>query len=176
MELDDKNINTDLGDLDDNNINTDLGDLDDTHIDTALSELIIHRLKLDVAIKYLQEIRGEKPDKIDLKIDLKVEASEIADFCVNHFGVDLREKIRSQDHIWSRCFYFFLSKSYTRSSLEKIGNEVNLNHATVINGFKRHKDMKEYKDAEYLRYIDKAEECFTTHLLTLSNKTNEDEN
>ena len=162
--------------LDDKNINTDLSDLDDTHIDTALSELIIHKLKLDVAIKYLQEIRGEKPDKIDLKIDLKVEASEIADFCIDHFGVDLREKIRSQDHIWSRCFYFFLAKTYTRLSLEKIGNEVNLNHATVINGFKRHKDMKSYKDAEYLRFISKAQECFLTHFENLTNKTKEDEN
>ena len=148
-------------------------ELDDKNIDTALSELIIHRLKLDIAIQSLQEIRGEIKPK---KLDLKVEISEIANFCIDHFGVDLREKIRSQDHIWSRCFYFFLAKTYTSSSLEKIGNEVNLNHATVINGFKRHKDMKEYKDAEYLRYIDKAEECFTTHLLTLSNKTNEDEN
>ena len=173
MELDDKNINTDLGDLDDNNINTDLSDLDDTHIDTALTELIIHRVKLDVAIKSLQEIRGEiKTDKIDLK----VEASEIADFCIDHFGVDLREKIRSQDHIWSRCFYFFLAKTYTRLSLEKIGNEVNLNHATVINGLKRHQDMKSYRDAEYLRFISKAQECFLTHFENLTNKTNEDEN
>tara|TARA_R110000851_G_scaffold126056_2_gene257276 strand:+ start:5712 stop:6161 length:450 start_codon:yes stop_codon:yes gene_type:complete len=148
-------------------------ELDDKNIDTALSELIIHRLKLDIAIQSLQEIRGEIKPK---KLDLKVEISEIANFCIGHFGVDLREKIRSQDHIWSRCFYFKLAKTYTRSSLEKIGNEVNLNHATVINGLKRHQDMEDYKDADYLRFIDKAEECFTTHLLTLSNKTNEDEN
>jgi len=148
-------------------------ELDDKNIDTALSELIIHRLKLDIAIQSLQEIRGEIKPK---KLDLKVEISEIANFCIGHFGVDLREKIRSQDHIWSRCFYFFLAKTYTSSSLEKIGNEVNLNHATVINGFKRHKDMKEYKDAEYLRYIDKAEECFITHFENSTNKTNEDEN
>tara|TARA_R110000803_G_scaffold3492_2_gene11740 strand:- start:419 stop:868 length:450 start_codon:yes stop_codon:yes gene_type:complete len=148
-------------------------ELDDNNIETALSELIIHRLKLDIAIKSLQEIRGEiKPKKLDLKVDI----SEIANFCIDHFGVDLRQKIRTQDHIWSRCFYFKLAKTYTSSSLEKIGNEVNLNHATVINGLKRHQDMKAYKDAEYLRFIDKAEECFENHLLNLTNKTNEDEN
>ena len=148
-------------------------ELDDKNIDTALSELIIHRLKLDIAIQSLQEIRGEIKPK---KLDLKVEISEIANFCIDHFGVDLRQKIRTQDHIWSRCFYFKLAKTYTSSSLEKIGNEVNLNHATVINGLKRHQDMKAYKDAEYLRFIDKAEECFENHLLNLTNKTNEDEN
>ena len=159
--------------LDNNNIDTALSELNDDNIDIALSELTIQRLKLDIAIQSLQEIRGEIKPK---KLNLKVEISEIANFCIDHFGVDLREKIRTQDHIWSRCFYFILCKTYTRSSLEKIGNEVNLNHATVINGLKRHQDMKGYKDSEYLRFIDKAEQCFEDYLLTLSNKKYENEN
>ena len=142
-------------------------ELDDKNITAALGELKIQRLKLDIAINSLQEIRGEiKPKKLDLKIDV----SEIVKFCIGHFKIDLAENNRTTPYKWARFFYFILCKTYTRSSLEKIGNEVNLNHATVINGLKRHQEMLDYKDEDYLRYIETAEECFTTHLLTLSNK------
>lgn len=98
-------------------------------------------------------------------IDLNLSLDTISDFVSEWFGVNIHERNRSHSYMWPRFFFFYLSKRYTRLTLDKIGRKLKMHHATVIHGSRRHKEMTDYNDVEYLRCINGAEAGFISHIL-----------
>jgi chromosomal replication initiation ATPase DnaA len=100
-------------------------------------------------------------------MDLNINIDTISEFVSEWFGVNISKRNRTQGYMWPRFFYFYLSKRYTRLTLDRIGRKVKMHHATVLHGSRRHEEMIEYNDKDYMRCIAGAEEGFITYLLKL---------
>ena len=59
---------------------------------------------------------------------------DIKDFCDIYFGYDIAKKSRRRHFIDARNAYYKICQKYTYYTLENIGDQVQRNHASVING------------------------------------------
>ena len=55
----------------------------------------------------------------------------------NVTNIDITKESRKREIVEARCIYYKISKLYTKSSLDKIGELLNKNHATVLHGIKK---------------------------------------
>ena len=77
----------------------------------------------------------------------------IADKVSSSLDVDVRSKRRKRDCVYARVIYYKLCKEYTHHTLERIGKEVNKDHASVYVGLKQFDSMSFYKDNYWKAYI-----------------------
>ena len=77
----------------------------------------------------------------------------IADKVSTYLDVDVRSKRRKRDCVYARVIYYKLCREYTHHSLERIGNEVSKDHASVYVGLKQFDSMSFYKDNYWKAYI-----------------------
>lgn len=74
-----------------------------------------------------------------------IELKEIVDVLEKNLGYKITLKSRKRHIIYGRYLYYSLAKKLTNHSLESIGNEVNLDHTTVIHGLKMFEHLKTYE-------------------------------
>jgi len=65
----------------------------------------------------------------------------IKELVEKHFRQNIDTESRERNLIYMRAIYYKLCHENTRHSLHKIGNYVNRNHATVINGIRTFDDV-----------------------------------
>ena len=93
-------------------------------------------------------------------------------------GIDITERNRKRIFVDTRFAYFALAKKYTINSLTDIGNAVNVNHATVINGLTKHESFISINDAEYVNYYNHIALSYEGYIYRMKQeelKQNEDE-
>lgn len=68
-----------------------------------------------------------------------IELETILNVINKEFSTNLKKdyKTRKRDKVILRYFYFLISRKYTKKSLESIGELLNKDHATVLNGLKK---------------------------------------
>jgi hypothetical protein len=57
---------------------------------------------------------------------------EIIEKVSNEFGIDITKRTRKREYIYARAVYFKLAQDIFRRSLTSIGNDIGLDHATVL--------------------------------------------
>jgi len=77
----------------------------------------------------------------------------LADKVSRHLDVDIRSKRRKRECVYARVIYYKLCKEYTHHTLERIGREVNKDHASVYVGLKQFASMAYYKDNYWKAYM-----------------------
>lgn len=70
----------------------------------------------------------------------KILESIITSVSVN-YGLDITEPTRKTEHVAGRTTYYMIAREKTDLSLEKIGNQVGKDHASVINALKKAKGL-----------------------------------
>lgn len=84
----------------------------------------------------------------------KITLESIAEKVNRHLDTDVRSKLRKREYVYGRVIYYRIARDLTHHTLEKIGKEVNKDHASVNVGLKNFETMKFYKDNFYATYID----------------------
>ena len=79
---------------------------------------------------------------------------DIVEAVSNVTNATLKSKIRDEHTVFSRWIYFKIAKSLSFKSLNKIGKEVNRDHATVIHGLREVEIV--LKDPKYNYYYNQA--------------------
>tara|TARA_R100000734_G_C3309398_1_gene100069 strand:+ start:348 stop:737 length:390 start_codon:yes stop_codon:yes gene_type:complete len=80
-----------------------------------------------------------------------VNLSKIKQLVEEKFDSKLNRKSRKRPYVYQRAVYFKICKEKVRCSLEKIGQTVNKDHATVLHGIKIFDLFDEWKEDEYLK-------------------------
>lgn len=84
----------------------------------------------------------------------KLTLPDIVDVVSTVTGATLKSKIRDEHTVFSRWIYFKIARALAFKSLNKIGREVNRDHATVIHGL-ANVDLI-LKDQKYNYFYNKA--------------------
>ena len=84
----------------------------------------------------------------------KITLESIAEKVNRHLDTDVRSKLRKREYVYGRVIYYRIARDLTHHTLEKIGKEVNKDHASVNVGLKNFETMKFYKDNFYATYIE----------------------
>jgi hypothetical protein len=84
----------------------------------------------------------------------KLTLPEIVDVVSTVTGATLKSKIRDEHTVFSRWIYFKIARSLNFKSLNKIGREVNRDHATVLYGLDQVDIM--LTDQKYNYFYNKA--------------------
>ena len=84
----------------------------------------------------------------------KITLASIAEKVNRHLDTDVRSKLRKREYVYGRTIYYRIARDLTHHTLERIGKEVNKDHASVNVGLKNFETMKFYKDNFYATYID----------------------
>ena len=84
---------------------------------------------------------------------MEIKLDFIIDTLQNKTGLDLRRNTRKREYFLVRAIYYKLAKEYTLCSLDKIGSELNKDHATVLHGINKFNlEMKKYYPELYELY------------------------
>jgi len=75
---------------------------------------------------------------------------QIQKLLIKLFENDFTVRSRERKNVYQRAIYFKLCEDFTRCSLTDIGQSVGLDHATVIHSRKIFKNLKFWKEEEYL--------------------------
>ena len=79
---------------------------------------------------------------------------EIADTVAAASGLDIRTNRKRNEEYFARMIYCKIASSETLESLERIGKEVNRNHATMIHALRKfNTDIKVGHNAELYNYV-----------------------
>ena len=79
---------------------------------------------------------------------------EIADTVAAASGLDIRTNRKRNEEYFARMIYCRIASSETLESLERIGKEVNRNHATMIHALRKfNTDIKVGHNAELYNYV-----------------------
>ena len=74
----------------------------------------------------------------------------------NHLEIpDIKIKSRQRDYVYARFLYFKLAHNVCRTSLTKIAQVVDRDHATVIHGIKQFDNLVKYNKNEF-KYLSDA--------------------
>jgi len=71
-----------------------------------------------------------------------------------HLDINIRSMNRRREDVYGRDVYYRIARDLTHHTLQRIGKEVNKDHASVNVGLKRFEAMKFYKDNFYAIYLD----------------------
>ena len=82
----------------------------------------------------------------------EIELKMIKDYVDKCAGYDISDKRRDAEIVKFRTLYFKLAKQTTHWSLQKIGNMVNRDHATVLHACKT-VDNLAFTDKQFRKYF-----------------------
>ena len=71
--------------------------------------------------------------------------------------INLNNKSRRTELVYTRAMYYNLCREYTLHSLEVIGKSVGKNHATVIHGLKLYRDWIEKHEERYIQSYERID-------------------
>jgi len=72
-------------------------------------------------------------------------------------GIELKNKSRRTELVYTRAMYYNLCREYTLHSLEVIGKSVDKNHATVLHGLKLYRDWIEQHEERYIQSYERID-------------------
>lgn len=72
-------------------------------------------------------------------------------------GINLNNKSRKTELVYTRAMYYNLCREYTLHSLEVIGKSVDKNHATVLHGLKLYSDWIEQHEERYIQSYERID-------------------
>jgi len=72
-------------------------------------------------------------------------------------GIELNNKSRRTELVYTRAMYYNLCREYTLHSLEVIGKSVDKNHATVLHGLKLYRDWIEQHEERYIQAYERID-------------------
>lgn len=71
--------------------------------------------------------------------------------------IDLNNKSRRTELVYTRAMYYNLCREYTLHSLDVIGKSVDKNHATVIHGLKLYRDWIDQHEERYIQIYERID-------------------
>lgn len=81
---------------------------------------------------------------------METELQVIYNICCEVSGFDLSSKTRQRDVTYARMVYFYFARDRTNASLSKIGKLANRDHATVLHGVRKYKELIMYPEFKSL--------------------------
>jgi len=72
-------------------------------------------------------------------------------------GIELNNKSRRTELVYTRAMYYNLCREYTLHSLDVIGKSVDKNHATVLHGLKLYRDWIEQHEERYIQSYERID-------------------
>jgi len=72
-------------------------------------------------------------------------------------GIELKNKSRRTELVYTRAMYYNLCREYTLHSLDVIGKSVGKNHATVLHGLKLYRDWIEQHEERYIQSYERID-------------------
>ena len=70
-----------------------------------------------------------------------------------------------------RAIYYYLARTLTKKSLKIIGEKVNRDHATVLNGCNQLKDLVDVGNSEMVENLENIRELYFSYIDMRVNKT-----
>lgn len=117
----------------------------------------------------LKYFRNKQPSLYDNeKIDILIEA------VTSYLKIPLEvftSKFRGRNVIDGRAIYYYLARTLTKKSLKIIGEKVNRDHATVLNGFNQLKDLVDVGNSEMVENLENIRELYFSYIDMRVNKT-----
>ena len=80
--------------------------------------------------------------------------TEIVNYLNENLGIDIRDRKRTNEYVFARMIYYKLARELTNLSLERIGQEVDRDHASVIHS------LKKFNDALSIPYLEELYNSF----------------
>ena len=117
------------------------------------SKLYVEINAAEEKLRMLKAIRDKKQSSFDVSI------RQIADECVSQVfvGIDTSSQSRHTDCVWARYHTWALLNEHTDYGVTIMASMYgNRNHATVISGLRRHRDLLAIEDADYMELWEKT--------------------
>jgi len=95
------------------------------------------------AILYFKNKKTEVPDSTKLDMIIR---SVSNDFSISEDS--FKTNYRGRQVVDARAIYYYLARLFTDASYSSIGNKVNRDHATAINGYKQLTDLVDSGDKD----------------------------